>query len=88
MTVNNFVQCLSKEVFHSEPSLLNKSDINNFLLNLSHDITGMSKSSAVTGGSYQFIAGIGISASTSWTIVDVLHYTLGHIFFHFELLGY
>jgi len=54
------------------PSLLYKGDINNVLLNLSHDVLGMSKSPAVTGKSYQSIADFGISASPSWTIVNVL----------------
>ena len=63
-TANNFVQCVvKKNVFLSEPNLLNKCDIN-FLLNLCRDIVRMSECPAVTGRSFQSI-GIGISASHS-----------------------
>lgn len=87
MTANNFVQCVSKEKsFSVNPSLLNKCDYNNFLLNLSHDILRMSEHPAVTGRSCQFIADTGISASPSWIIVTVLRtlYIRSHSL-HFEL---
>lgn len=61
---NNFVRCVvKKNVFLSEPNLLNKCDLN-FLLNLSHDIVRMSECPAGTGRSFQSI-GVGISASHS-----------------------
>ena len=58
ITANNFILCVLVS-----PSLLNTGDINNFLLNLSYDILGITKSPAVTGRSYQSIADFGISAS-------------------------
>lgn len=78
LTANNFVQPLNKggKSFSVNLGVLNQGD---FLLNLSHDILGMSKSLAVTGRSYQFIFHIGISASPSGTAVNVLR-TL-HILF-------
>lgn len=57
MTANNFIQCVSLN-----HSLLNKGGISNFLLNVSYDILGISKSPAATGRSYQSIADFGISA--------------------------